>query len=264
MLFDLTVPEIKSKLQKAGPEEFAALERSLSADTRKGVVAALEAARKRIASELEEQRRLDAMFAFEASLAEDRGAQLIVGLDEVGRGPLAGPLAVGAVVLPRDVRIEGLNDSKQVKPDARELLAERIKAEALAWDVEFIQPHEIDAAGMTASLLLAFRGAVASIEKQGVVPDIILLDGNPLKMDPREVNVIKGDAKCASIAAASIVAKVERDALMVAYAQEFPQYGFESNKGYASQDHIDAIKRHGLCPIHRESFCTAFTQPTLF
>ena len=264
MQFDLTVPEIKRRLQQAGPEEFAALERSLVADTRKGVASALETARRRIAAELAEEARLASLFDYERELAASRGARVIVGLDEVGRGPLAGPLAVGAVVLPEGARIEGLNDSKQLRHELREAIAEDIKAQALAWDVEYIQPAEIDAAGMTASLLLAFRRAVAAIEKKGVEVDLILLDGNPLKMDPRELNVVKGDAKCASIAAASILAKVERDALMVAYAQQYPAYGFESNKGYASKDHTDAIREHGLCPIHRVSFCTAFTQPTLF
>ena len=263
-VIDLTVPEIKRKLQQASPEEFAALERSLVADTRKGVVSALEVARRRVAAELAERERLEGLFEFERELARARGAQVVVGLDEVGRGPLAGPLAVGAVVLPEGVRIAGLNDSKQVAPEVREALAEEIKEKALAWSVQFVQPHEIDAAGMTASLLTAFRRAVGAVEQAGVVPDVILLDGNPLKMDKREVNVVKGDSKCASIAAASIVAKVERDALMVAYDQQFPQYGFASNKGYASQEHIDAIKSYGLSPIHRASFCTAFTQPTLF
>ena len=95
-------------------------------------------------------------------------------------------------------------------------------------------------------------------------PDTVLLDGNPLHMDPREVNVVKGDGKCASIAAASIVAKVERDALMCEYARQYPEYDFSSNKGYASVAHIQAIKDHGLCPIHRASFCHAFTQESLF
>ena len=117
---------------------------------------------------------------------------------------------------------------------------------------------------MTASLLKAFRGALAVVESAGVKPDTVLLDGNPLHMDPREVNVVKGDGKCASIAAASIVAKVERDALMCEYARQYPEYDFASNKGYASAAHIQAIKEHGLCPIHRASFCHAFTQESLF
>lgn len=261
---DLTVPEIKQKLQSASPEEFDAIERSLVADTRKGVRTAIEAVRRRIQAELKERERLEGLYQYERQLAEERGCSVVVGLDEVGRGPVAGPLAIGAVVFPADVRIAGLNDSKQVKPELREQIAEQVKQRALAWSVQYVQPREIDAAGMTASLVVAFRRALEAIEAKGVVPDLVLLDGNPLRMDPRELNVIKGDAKCASIAAASIVAKVERDALMSAYAQEFPEYGFDSNKGYASAEHIEAIKQHGLSPIHRVSFCNSFMQPTLF
>ncbi|MEF9876138.1 MAG: ribonuclease HII [Gordonibacter sp.] len=259
-----TVAEIKLRLQEAGMQEFAVLERSLVADVRKGVRDAVEVARRRLEAEQAERQRLASLYAYERTLAAGRGSGVVVGLDEVGRGPLAGPLAVGAVVLPLDAPIEGLNDSKQVKPEMREYIAERVKQVAVAWTVEYIEASDIDAAGMTASLVMAFRRAVAHIEQAGVVPDVILLDGNPLRLDAREVNVVKGDARCASIAAASIVAKVERDALMCRYAQQYPEYGFDSCKGYASAAHIDAIKRFGLTPIHRASFCTSFMQPSLF
>ena len=221
-----TVAEIRQRLQEADAREFAVLERALVADTRKGVRDAVEVARRRIEAEQAERERLASLYAFERALAEGRGAGVVVGLDEVGRGPLAGPLAVGAVALP-------------LEPD-------------------------IDAAGMTASLVTAFRRAVAHIEAAGVRPDVVLLDGNPLRLDDREVNVVKGDCRCASIAAASIVAKVERDALMCRYAEDYPEYGFDACKGYASPAHIEAIKRFGLTPLHRATFCTAFTQPTLF
>ncbi len=260
----LTVAEVKLRLQEADADEFAVLERSLVADTRKGVRDAVEVARRRLDADRIERERLAGMYSFERELAEGKGARVIVGLDEVGRGPLAGPLAVGAVVLPPEPVIEGLNDSKQIKHETRERIAEEVKRIALAWAVEYIEAPDIDAAGMTASLVLAFRRALARIEAQGVHPDVVLLDGNPLRMDDREVNVVKGDARCASIAAASVVAKVERDALMCQYALEYPAYGFESCKGYASAAHIEAIKRYGLTPIHRASFCTAFTQETLF
>ena len=151
-----------------------------------------------------------------------------------------------------------------MKPADRERIAAEVKRVALAWDVHYVEPSYIDDHGMTASLRLAFSSAVKAIEQAGVRPDVILLDGNPLHLDPREVNVVKGDGKCASIAAASIVAKVERDALMCRYAESYPEYHFAENKGYASQVHIDAIERVGLSPIHRKSFCTAFTQQTLF
>lgn len=256
-----TVAEIKSKLQAADAAEFAVLERSLVADTRKGVLAAVESARRRLAVEAKEAARLEGMYAFQNDIAH---GGLVVGLDEVGRGPLAGPLAVGAVVLPDQPHIPGLNDSKHVKPESREVIAGRIKEIALAWAVQYVSPEDINANGMTASLLHAFRAALAEVESAGVKPDTVLLDGNPLHMDPREVNVVKGDGKCASIAAASIVAKVERDALMCEYARQYPEYDFSSNKGYASAAHIQAIKDHGLCPIHRASFCHAFTQESLF
>lgn len=260
----LTVADIRARLQAANAEEFAVLERSLVADTRKGVRQALEVARRRLEAEAQERDRLEHMYSFEEDLAASRGGGIIVGLDEVGRGPVAGPLAVGAVVLSRESHIAGLNDSKQISPAERERIAQVIKEESLAWTVQYIEPHEIDAAGMTASLVAAFRRALAAIEEAGIVPQVVLLDGNPLHMDKRELNVIKGDAQCASIAAASIVAKVERDALMDRYAQQYPEYHFDSNKGYASASHIDAIKRFGLTPLHRVSFCTAFTQESLF
>lgn len=241
--------------------EFEVLERALCADTRKGVLNALESARKRLTDQEVEEARLDALYAFEYDLS---AGKLTVGLDEVGRGPLAGPLAVGAVVLDQSVRIEGLDDSKRI-PEARRIeIAHEIKKHALAWTVQYIEPDEIDAAGMTLSLRMAFTRAVAAIEAAGQIPECILLDGNPLHLDPREVNVIKGDSKCASIAAASIVAKVERDALMVGYAREYPSYGFERCKGYASPDHVAAIKQFGLTPLHRRSFCGSFMQESLF
>lgn len=259
-----TVADIKKRLQTADEREFAVLERSLVADVRKGVRSSVESARRRLEAIAVERDRLALLYSFERGLAEERNARIIVGLDEVGRGPLAGPLAVGAVVLPGTPCIEGLNDSKQVKPALREHIAAHIKEIAVAWTVQYVEPGDIDACGMTASLVWAFRRAVADIEAQGVHPDVVLLDGNPLHMDAREVNVVKGDGRCASIAAASIVAKVERDALMCRYAEEYPEYGLDSCKGYASAAHIEAIKRYGLSPIHRVSFCTAFTQPTLF
>lgn len=259
-----TVAKIEQLLQKADAHTFAVLERSLAADTRKGVIAALEQTRRRLAAQTAQQERLASLYNYERELAAAHGGGIVVGLDEVGRGPLAGPLAVGAVVLPDNARIDGLNDSKQIRPAMREHIAGAIKKIALAWTVEYIEPADIDAQGITASLITAFRRAVAHVEGFGIHPDIILLDGNPLHLDAREVNVVKGDARCASIAAASIVAKVERDALMCRYAEQYPVYGFDSCKGYASAAHIEAIKRYGLSPIHRVSFCTAFTQPSLF
>lgn len=256
-----TVADIKQRIDAADSEELAVLERSLVADTRKGVRSALEIAKRRLETVATETARLAGMYSFQAELAS---GTLLVGLDEVGRGPVAGPLTVGAVILPENPQIEGLNDSKQVSPQHREEMAEKIKEIALAWSVQHVEPEAIDATGMTASLRYAFLKAVKAIEDQGIKPEVILLDGNPMRLDPREISVVKGDGRCASIAAASIVAKVTRDALMTDYAEQYPEYSFESCKGYASKEHIEAIKQYGLSPIHRVSFCTAFTQESLF
>ena len=185
----VTVAEIKKRLSEADAEEFAVLERALVADERKGVRSALAVAKRRLQAEADEEARLASMYSFERSLCGENPHAVVVGLDEVGRGPLAGPLAVGAVVLPAGPKIAGLNDSKQVKPADRERIAAEVKRVALAWDVHYIEPSYIDDHGMTASLRLAFASAVKAIERAGVRPDVILLDGNPLHLDPREVNV---------------------------------------------------------------------------
>ena len=263
-MIDLTVPEIRAKLQTADAAEFAVLERSLVADTRKGVRQAVEVARRRLAAEAAEAERLAGMYGFEQGIAAERGASVILGLDEVGRGPLAGPLAVGGVVLDAADPIAGLNDSKQVAPEDREAIAAAVRERAVAWTVQYIQPEDIDRLGMTAALTQAFRAAIAAIEEAGVHPDVVLLDGNPLHLDEREVNVVKGDGKCASIAAASLVAKAARDNLMVEYDALYPGYGLASNKGYGSEGHMQAIREKGLTPIHRKSFCSFANQETLF
>ena len=259
-----SVDEIRTMLSHANASTFPSLERSLKADTRKGVIAALNSTRKRIQKQQAEQKRLDGLYVFQQQLAKDHDASVLLGLDEVGRGSVAGPLAVGAVILPDEPRIPLLNDSKQLDASQREAVARRIKEVALAWTVQYVQPHEIDAQGMTASLIKAFSKAVAAIESRGFSIDLLLLDGNPLHFDARECSVVKGDAKCASIAAASVIAKVERDALMTSLSKEYPQYGFDQCKGYASAAHIEAIKAYGLSPLHRASFCHSFLQETLF
>ena len=258
-----TVAEIREMLNKAGEDELAAMERSLVDDPRKGVQSALNTARKRIAAQKAEAARVQSLVSFDRSHLSD-GDGLVVGLDEVGRGAVAGPLAVGAVILPAECFIEDLNDSKQLTPETREQVAMRVKEIALSWTVAYVEPADIDRDGMSASLRQAFRKALASVEALGVHADIVLVDGNPLGIDKREVNVVKGDSKSASIAAASVVAKVERDRLMVGLSSVYPQYGFSENKGYASQQHRDAIREHGLTPVHRKSFCGSFLQETLF
>ena len=257
-----TVSDIRARLQKADWEELKVLERSFSGDTRKGVQNALVAARHRLEKEQQEQQRLEQLYSFERELTK---GELAVGLDEVGRGPLAGPLTVAGVVFPANAPlIEGLNDSKQVPEHKRGEIASKIKECALAWSVVHVEPEEIDSLGMSVALKRAFKEAVSAIESQGIDLRVILLDGNPLHLDVREINVIKGDSKCASIAAASLVAKTTRDALMVEYDAVYPGYDFKNSKGYGSKRHRDAIAEKGLCPIHRRSFCQNFLQESLF
>lgn len=257
-----SIAEIQRRLKAANDVEFSKLETELAGDERKGVQSAIASARKRIERESQERERLAGLYRYERELS---GGKVVVGLDEVGRGPLAGPLSVGAVVLdPSAAPIPGLNDSKQIPEAKRPEVAEAVKRAALAHAIVHIPPHDIDEFGIMACLTRAFLRAVQQVEEQGIGVEVILLDGNPLGIDPREMNVVKGDAKCASIAAASVIAKVERDALMVGYDAQFPGYDLAASKGYGSAKHRSAIQEKGLSPIHRRSYCTNFTQETLF
>jgi ribonuclease HII len=182
-------------------------------------------------------------------------------VDEVGRGSVAGPLTIAAVVLPFEPVILGLNDSKKLSPARREELAQQIHELATAVGISHIEPNVIDRDGMAASLRTAMAQAIEACQLE---PDLVLIDGRPMRIHPRERCIVKGDSTVACIAAASIVAKVCRDALMVAADEAFPGYGFASNKGYASEEHIQAIREKGLTPFHRATFCRGFFQQQLF
>lgn len=185
---------------------------------------------------------------------------IVAGIDEVGRGALAGPLVVACVALPDEPQIVGLDDSKKLSSKRREELAAQIDELALGVGIARVEPEEIDACGMAASLRVAMVRALAACKSdlaaRGNGDDIatVLIDGNPVHIHEAELCVVKGDGKIACIAAASIAAKVARDKLMCTYAQDYPAYGFESNKGYGSAAHIAALKEHGASSIHRRSF----------
>ena len=257
----LTITQIKDKLSQVSAQDFPVLRKSLIADTRKGVISAIAACEKRLERERAEELRLNGMYDFQNSISL---GNLCVGIDEVGRGPLAGPLCVAGVVLPMSPVITGLNDSKKISAGVREEIAKEIRRIALAFYIAEVDATTIDKQGMSASLRYAFAEVVRNIDSALEDVRSVIIDGNALGIDPREVNVVKGDAKVACIAAASIIAKVHRDNLMIAYSKEFPEYDFASSKGYGSARHIQAIKDNGLCPIHRKSFCTSLTQETLF
>ncbi|HEY8943833.1 MAG TPA: ribonuclease HII [Polyangiaceae bacterium] len=229
----------------------AALEAELRADPRPGARALLSAIERRRRLRRSEGQRLRHLLRFEQELWE-RGVRLIAGIDEVGMSPLAGPVAAGAVVLKVGWRAPGINDSKQLTPAIRAQLAGIIRSEAVACAVGFAEPEEIDRLNIYWASLLAMRRAVEAL---GIVPEHLLIDARRLAEVPiQQSRIVKGDERSLSIAAASIVAKDERDARMTAYEREFPGYGFARHKGYPVREHRSALERLGACPIHRRSF----------
>jgi len=183
----------------------------------------------------------------------NEGFGLVAGIDEAGRGPLAGPVTAGAVILPNDYTHRVLNDSKQLSEKAREGLYEEITGdERIRWSSASIEPEVID----TINILRAtWRAMASAFEKLNPRAEVALIDGRPVRDFPGEHRaLVKGDSLSLSIAAASIIAKVERDRLMLAYADQYPEYGFDRHKGYGTAQHLAALKLHGPCPIHRRSF----------
>ena len=193
--------------------------------------------------------RLEAMKEFER---EYDGCSLICGVDEAGRGPLAGPVTAGAVILPKDCTILYLNDSKKLSEKRREELFWEIREKAVSYSVGIVGPERVDEINILQATYEAMRQAVSGL---GVVPDLLLNDAVTIpELAIPQVPIIKGDAKSVSIAAASILAKVTRDHLMEEYDRQFPQYGFAKHKGYGTAAHVAAIREFGPCPIHRRSF----------
>ncbi len=188
--------------------------------------------------------------------AAREGFACICGVDEAGRGPLAGPVCAAAVILPPDIQIEGLNDSKKLTDKKRRALYDVITEQAVSYGIAFADEQEIDEVNILQATFLAMRRA---FEKLTVTPDIALIDGNRAPgLSCRERTVVHGDALSASIAAASILAKVTRDRLMEEYDAQYPQYGFAVHKGYGTQRHYAALREFGACPIHRQTFLRKF------
>ena len=186
----------------------------------------------------------------------DQGLQVICGVDEAGRGPLAGPVCAAAVILPRGLEIPGLNDSKKLSDKRRRQLFPEIQKQALAFGIGFASEKEIDAINILQATFLAMERALAQLP---VKPELVLIDGNREKDFGIPVKtVVKGDSLSANIAAASILAKVSRDDVMLEMAREYPQYGFEIHKGYGTKAHYDALRQFGPSPIHRQTFLKKF------
>ena len=210
----------------------------------------------------QDEARVRELFDFDKKMSFELTGKynaVILGIDEVGRGPVAGPLAAGGVVWEEPIYIPYLNDSKKITEKRRPQVANNIERKAKFSCVEFVSASEIDELGIIPSLKKAFRTVISSCEHAGIFPDIILIDGNEIDVDARVKTVVKGDAKSASIAAASVVAKARRDNLMRSFAAEHPEFGWESNKGYGTKAHLDAIERFGMNEQHRKSFLKKFT-----
>ncbi len=249
----LKIQEIKEQYQAASVKELPDFIHRYESDERPGVCNLVHRAQKAAADYEKELARIECMKQYEKKYEE---AGYICGIDEVGRGPLAGPVAAGAVILPKDCRLLYLNDSKQLSAKKREELYPQIMEEAVSVGIGFVGPERIDEINILQATYEAMRQA---IQKLTVKPDILLNDAVTIPgVDIRQVPIIKGDAKSISIAAASIVAKVTRDRLMVQYDELYPEYGFASNMGYGAAKHIEALKTYGPTPIHRRSFIKNF------
>ncbi len=247
------ISDIRNILQAATIEELPVFVKQYESDERAGVKGLIEKAKKTLDSYEKEVARTEQMKRYEKQYRE---YSYICGIDEVGRGPLAGPVVAAAVILPKDCNLLYLNDSKQLTEKKREELYDKIMEQAIAVGIGYNSPERIDEINILQATYEAMREAVS---KLSVVPDLLLNDAvNIPGLTMRQVPIIKGDAKSISIAAASIIAKVTRDRLMVQYEEVFPGYGFAANKGYGAASHIEALKSIGPCPIHRRSFIKNF------
>lgn len=245
--------EIKKILQAASIEELPEFIKAYEQDGRAGVKKLVETAGKRLAALEKERQRIEKLREFEERYRE---YEFICGIDEAGRGPLAGPVVAGAVILPRDCRILYINDSKQLSEKKREELFSVIKEQAVSWAVGYASPERIDEINILQATYEAMREAVAGLDPR---PDILLNDAVKIpQISLPQVPIIKGDARSITIGAASILAKVTRDRLMKEYDSVFPEYDFAGNKGYGSAGHIEALKKYGPSPIHRRSFIKNF------
>ena len=249
----MKIGEIRDLLQAAEDQMLPDFIARFESDERSGVRQLVQRAQKRLDALEKQRERLMAMHQYEEQYKD---CQAICGIDEAGRGPLAGPVVAAAVILPKDCEILYLNDSKQLSAKKRELLYDEIMEKAVSVGVGYATPQRIDEINILQATYEAMRQAV---NKLSVCPDILLNDAVRIPgLFLQQVPIVKGDAKSVSIAAASIIAKVTRDRLMMEYDKAMPQYHFAANKGYGSAEHIEALAVYGASPIHRRSFITHF------
>lgn len=249
----LSIGEIKDEFQAASVEELPEIIRRYETDQRSGVRRLAENAERKLAALEKEKERIEKLRSYEKKYGE---YEFICGIDEAGRGPLAGPVVAGAVILPKDCRILYINDSKKLTEKKREELYDFIVEKAVSYGIGYASPKRIDEINILQATYEAMREAVAQLTSK---PDLLLNDAVTIPgVEIRQIPIIKGDAKSITIGAASILAKVTRDRLMKEYDKVFPEYGFGGNKGYGSAAHIEALKKYGPTPIHRRSFIKNF------
>ena len=220
------------------------------ADSRSGVQTAISQRKKAIVAEKAEDERLETMLRYERE-AYNQGFQLIAGIDEVGRGPLAGPVVAAAVILPKGCKIRHLNDSKKIPKSKHEAIYHEVMKEAVAVGIGIKDAQIIDQVNIYEATKLAMLEALSKLDPQ---PQHLLIDAMKLDTPIPQQSIIKGDANSLSIAAASIVAKVTRDRLMADYDQTYPGYGFAKNAGYGTAEHLEGLEKQGITPIHRKTF----------
>lgn len=250
---DKKISEIKNELAAVKPDSIGRFISEYGDDPRPGVRALVDRAGKKLEKYQAELMRLEKLMEYERKYSSYR---YICGIDEVGRGPLAGPVVAGAVILPKDCCILYVNDSKKLSETKREELYDEIMNKAVSVGLGFVDNNRIDEINILQATYEAMRQAIGRLSPQ---PDILLNDAVTIPdVSIMQVPIIKGDAKSISIGAASIVAKVTRDRLMAEYSKEFPEYDFAGNKGYGSARHIEAIRKYGPCRLHRRSFIGNF------
>lgn len=249
---NLKVQEIKNIIDKLEEEEYLKYIDMMSKDNRESVKKLALGLSKKLDKSRIETERLIKLFEIEEHFIE-KGNTLIGGIDEAGRGPLAGPVVAACVVLEKNPMIKKINDSKKISEKVREELFEEIKNNSISYGIGIADNNEIDSLNIYGATMLAMKRA---IEMCDIKPDFILIDGNQAikEISLPQKTVIQGDARCSSIACASILAKVTRDSLMKEYAKLYTEYGFEKHKGYGTLEHVDAIRKFGVTPIHRMSF----------
>ena len=244
-----TIKEIKECLATIDRLDHPLFE-ELIADGRAGVQAAISKRKRELQKQVEEDLRLEKMLAYEKELYA-QGIQLIAGVDEVGRGPLAGPVVAAAVILPENCKIPGLNDSKKIPKSKHQAIYQAVLGQALSVGIGVKDNQVIDQVNIYEATKLAMLEAIQELDQQ---PQHLLIDAMKLDLPISQTSIIKGDANSLSIAAASIVAKVTRDQMMAAYDQEYPGYDFGQNAGYGTSKHLEGLEKYGVTPIHRRSF----------